>query len=207
MTIEKEGLKFALPLCAAGIVGLFLVWPLGVFLLLLAAAVTLFFRETIAEASFSADQIVSPASGRVIDIRETEEKEFLQGPVRRVSIFMSVFDEHVNYAPIAGVVDHLRHRPGNFHRAFLEEAGEANESMDIGLRGEKASALMRQIAGIIARRIVCRARPGERMAGGQKLGLIRFGSRVDLFLPRSAVLRVRAGDRVRGGRTILGEIR
>ena len=206
MTIEKEGLKFALPLLFAGVLLLFLWWPLGAVICLLAVAAALFFRETLGEVSFSAGQIVSPASGRVIDIRETEEPEFLKAPARRLSIFMSVLDEHVNYAPIGGVVAYLKHRPGSFRRAFLDAASEANESTAIGLRGEKAPVLMRQVAGILARRIVCRCRPGERLAPGQKLGLIRFGSRVDLFLPREARLRVSLGEKVRGGRTILGEI-
>lgn len=207
MTIEREGLKFALPLLAAGVFGLFLFWPLGIFLLLLGVAVALFFRETVAGISFAPGQIVSPASGRVIEIRETEETEFLRGSARRVAIFMSILDEHVNYSPVAGVVAHLRHRPGSFHRAFLDRAGEANEAVEIGLSMDGKAVLMRQIAGIIARRIVCRVRPGQLLAGGEKLGLIRFGSRVDLYLPREAVLRVRTGEKVRGGQTVLGELR
>lgn len=207
MTIEREGLKFALPLLAAGVLALFFFWPLGVFLLLLAAGVALFFRETVAGLAFAPGQIVSPASGRVIEVREMEETEFLRGSARRVAIFMSILDEHVNYSPVAGLVAHLRHRPGSFQRAFLDRAGEANEAMEIGLKVEEKAVLMRQIAGIIARRIVCRVRPGQRLSGGQKLGLIRFGSRVDLYLPRESVLRVRAGDRVRGGQTVLGELR
>ncbi len=208
-TIEADGWKFIIPLAVIGLACLFLVksfWPAGILFLLLAAATACFFRQPRIEQTFAAGEIVAPASGTVIDIREIEENDFLQERVRRVSIFMSVLDEHINYAPLDGEVAYLAHQPGKFQQAFREEASESNEAQKIGFRDGERSWMIKQIAGIVARRIVCRCRMGDRLRSGQKLGMIRFGSRVELFFPLSAVFTVRLGEKVKGGRTIMGKM-
>ncbi len=207
--IEKDGWKFIGFFLLLGVIFLLAIgslWPVGVFFLLLAAAVAAFFRQPRIDITFAAGEIVAPASGTVIDIREVEEPEYLKVKVRRVSIFMSVLDEHINYAPLAGEVAYLSHRPGKFKQAFREEASENNEAQKIGFRGGEESWMIRQIAGTVARRIVCRCRVGDRLRTGEKLGLIRFGSRVELFFPVSAVFTVSPGDRVKGGRTVIGKM-
>ena len=208
-TIEADGWKFIVPLAVIGLACLFLVkslWPAGIFFLLLAAATACFFRQPRIDRTFAAGEIVAPASGTVIDIREIEENDFLKERVRRVSIFMSVLDEHINYAPLAGEVAYLAHQPGKFKQAFREEASEDNEAQKIGFRDGERSWMIKQIAGIVARRIVCRCRMGDRLRSGQKLGLIRFGSRVELFFPLSTVFTVRLGEKVKGGRTLMGRM-
>ncbi len=208
-TVEREGWRFIIPFVLLGLGFIFLIeilWPLGVFFLLLAAAVTAFFRQPRIEQTFAPHQIVAPASGTVIDIREIEEPDFLKNRVQRVSIFMSILDEHINYAPLAGEVAYLSHQPGQFKQAFREEASLYNEAQKIGFRDGERSWMIKQIAGIVARRIVCRCQVGDRLRSGQKLGLIRFGSRVELFFPPTAVFTVKLGDKVKGGRTVMGEM-
>lgn len=206
IVIEKEGFRFIPIFLIPGVILLFLFWPAGVLLVLLALGVTLFFRETKTGKVFSDTDIVSPASGKVIDIREVYEPEYLKIRAVRVSIFMSLFDEHVNYSPFESEVEYLRHQPGGFKRAYLDEASAGNEAQYIGLRGAEFSGLVKQIAGVIARRIVCRCRPGDKLAPGEKLGLIRFGSRVELFFPPDTDLNLKVGEKVLGGRTIIGKI-
>ncbi len=206
-TVEKEGWRFIVLFALIGAGFIFLVpvlWPAGVLFLLLAAASLGFFRQPRIDRTFAPGEIVAPASGKVIDIREIEEKDFLKEKVRRVSIFMSVFDVHINYAPLAGEVAYLSHQPGKFRQAFREEASENNEAQKIGFRDGEKTWMIKQIAGIVARRIVCRCRIGDRLQTGQKLGLIRFGSRVELFFPVSAEFMVAPGDKVRGGSTVMG---
>lgn len=206
-TIEKEGWRFIGFFALIGICLLLLVkilWPVGILFLFLAAISAGFFRQPRIEKTFAEGEIVAPASGKVIDIREIEERDFLKEKVRRISIFMSVFDEHINYAPRAGEVAYLAHQPGKFRQAFREEASENNESQKIGFRDGEKSWMIKQIAGTVARRIVCRCRISDRLRTGEKLGLIRFGSRVELFFPLSAEFTVALGEKVQGGRTVMG---
>jgi phosphatidylserine decarboxylase len=208
ITIEKDGLKF-IGLCVlSGLVLLFLFWPSAVLVFLLAVGVTLFFRETRPEAKIGNSQIVSPASGKIVDIRKIYEPDYLKKDALRVSIFMSLLDEHVNYTPITGEVAYLNHQPGGFRRAYLDEASQGNEAQKIGFRSDATPYLMKQIAGVVARRIVCRCRIGDDLKAGEKIGLIRFGSRVELFfpLPLSVRLDLKPGEKVRGGRTVIGTI-
>lgn len=209
MTVEKDGLKFIGGFFLLGVVFLFIfwhLWPIGVLFLLLALASTLFFRETRVATEFDDSQIVAPASGKIIDIREIREPDFLKDQVIRISIFMSIFDEHINYAPVTGEVAYLSHQPGGFKKAYLDAASAGNEAQKIGFRNEKTSWMIKQIAGVVARRIVCRCRVGERLRAGKKLGLIRFGSRVELFFPLSTEFTVKPGEHVRGGRTVIGRL-
>lgn len=148
---------------------------------------------------------IAPADGRVVSIAEVDEPEFLGGRSRRVSIFMNVFDVHVNRHPVSGVVRHRAYRPGKFVNATFDKASEHNERMSIGILGPRGPVLVRQIAGLIARRIVTDVAEGDAVRQGERLGLIRFGSRVDTFLPMDAHVRVQKGDRTHAGVTVIAE--
>lgn len=164
-----------------------------------------FFRNP--ERTIPADPfaVVSPADGKVILVDQVQENDFLQGPAQRVAIFMNVFDVHVNRAPVTGRIAMARHRSGRFLAAFKEEASQVNEQYAVlwetvtGLR-----VLTVQIAGLLARRIVPAVQAGEALAKGAPFGMICFGSRVDLYLPKNCDIIVRIGDRVRAGESIIG---
>ena len=164
-----------------------------------------FFRDPNRPGPRAEHLILAPADGRVVDVTEVEEPDFLHERARRVSIFMSVFDVHVNRHPVSGAVQYRHHRPGKFLNASLDKASVDNEQMSIGVKSPRGPVLTRQIAGLIARRIVSDPRPGDVVRQGERLGIIRFGSRVDTFLPLHARVLVKRGDRTRAGTTVLGE--
>jgi phosphatidylserine decarboxylase len=164
-----------------------------------------FFRNPGRTVPVDLAAIVSPADGKVVLVDEVQENEFLKSPARRVAIFMNVFDVHVNRAPVAGRVLASRHRDGRFLAAFKEEASQVNEQQAVlwetptGLR-----LLTVQIAGLLARRIIPDAAVGDVLAKGAPFGMICFGSRVDVYIPRNCVIIVKVGDRVRAGESIIG---
>jgi phosphatidylserine decarboxylase len=175
---------------------------------LFALACLWFFRDPNPRVPLGADQIVAPAHGKIDVIEETTELEFLAGPCRRISIFLSIFDVHVQNAPVAGRVAHLEHHPGEFMNAMRPESSLRNEHVLLGIESsEKAGEriALRLNAGVIARRIVPWAKVGDIVARGERLSLIQFGSRVDLFLPLEYRLLVQVGDRVRSGETVVAE--
>ena len=137
------------------------------------------------------------------DVRTAVDDPFV-GAAQSVSIFLSPLDVHVNRSPLAGLVVGVEYRPGAKMAAYRAEASEQNERTSIAIQGEAARVVVRQIAGVLARRIVCRARPGDKLALGERFGLIKFGSRTDLIVPASVRLQVKVGDRVRGGQTVMG---
>ena len=158
--------------------------------------------------------IVAPADGTVMDIEEVDEPEYLGGRAERVGIFLSLFSVHINRAPLAGRVGYVKHRPGRFLAAFNDKASAENESNMIGLEtdleapsGGKLKVAVKQISGVIARRIVCACREAERLDRGEKFGMIKFGSRTEVYLPPgTATLSVSVGDKVRAGRTVIGTV-
>jgi len=149
--------------------------------------------------------LVCPADGKVVDIQYNADKGF-DGFAQRVSIFLSPFDVHVNWVPSAGTIEKITYKSGQFKMAFLPKSSELNERNDLLLSGQNGKIiLVRQIAGTIARRICCWVKEGEHVSFGQKYGMIRFGSRVDIFLPEEVALSVGIGQRVYGGQTVLGK--
>jgi phosphatidylserine decarboxylase len=146
---------------------------------------------------------LAPADGRVVDVRSGVDDPFV-GAAQTVSIFLSPLDVHVNRTPLAGLVVDVAYRPGAKLAAYRAEASERNERTVIAIQGEAARVVVRQIAGVLARRIVCRVRPGDKLGAGERFGLIKFGSRTDLVMPASVRLRVAKGDRVKGGETVMG---
>ena len=182
-------------------------WGLEVVLVPLAVWLLVFFRNPERTGPRGDRVVIAPADGRVVSVVETDEPAFLHGRALRVSTFMSVFDVHVNRYPVSGTVAYRNYHAGKFLHAAADKASLDNEQSSIGLEGPHGAVLVRQIAGLIARRIVTDAQVGERATQGARLGMIRFGSRVDVYLPLTAhaTARVRVGDRVAAGATVLAE--
>lgn len=176
--------------------------------LLLTAFVTYFFRDPARVLPEETDAIVSPADGKVIVVRELDDDCFLHERVHKISIFMNVFNVHVNRIPLAGTVERVVLTPGRFYAADKDKAVLHNErcALTVATPAGARYAVV-QIAGLIARRIVCRAEPGDRVTAGQRYGMIRFGSRLDLYLPLATEIRVREGELVRAGESVLGLLR
>jgi phosphatidylserine decarboxylase len=177
-----------------------LVW-LG---LLWTGCCALFFRNPGRVIPTAQRAIVSPADGRVVAIEEEDEPYFGRGRMRRVSIFLSVANVHMNRMPVAGRIEGVQYCPGKFMMAFRPKASSDNERNAIWVKGERADCVVVQIAGLIARRIVSYLQSGDVVERGMRCGLIRFGSRVDVYVPLEATLNIQRGDCVRGGSSILG---
>lgn len=219
-SIHPEGRKYGLIAAAIALVPLLLGWQfIGWPLLLLSLGVFAFFRDPERVVPQDDKSIVAPADGLVTLIQTLEPPaEMLgsdgsgvpglaPGPVTRVSIFMSVFDVHINRAPIAGTVQRVVYIPGKFVNADLDKASEENERQLVLIeRNDGLMIAFTQIAGLVARRIVPFIKPGDTVAKGQRIGLIRFGSRVDVYLPADTQPKVLLGQRVIAGETILAEI-
>jgi phosphatidylserine decarboxylase len=189
------------------VVGAIFGWFYGAPLLVLALAVLLFFRDPAREAQCGSTAVLSPADGRLIAI-ETLDGGHKLAPAahQRLSIFMSPLDVHVNRAPVDAVVEAVSYNPGQFAAAYKGHASDVNESNAVLLRTSHGySIVVVQIAGWLARRIVCDVAAGDKVARGQRFGLIMFGSRVDLYLPKEVSVRGKLGERVYAGRTILAE--
>jgi phosphatidylserine decarboxylase len=205
--VAREGIPFILTgviiLCVSVLVG-------NAFLVVAAALLSLFvaafFRDPERGAHASGNAILTPADGRIISIEPVGDRRSPLGePTVKISIFMSVFNVHVNRVPVSGQISEIEYRPGRFFSAHLSKASEENECNRIALQTVTGGhVVFVQIAGLIARRIVCWVREGDDVRAGQRFGLIRFGSRVDLYLPDSAQIKVQPRQKVKAGETILG---
>lgn len=205
--IAAPGYRFLAASCLLIFLGWLLgsvsLWGLG---LLALAFFAYFFRDP--ERNIPADPavVVSPADGKVVYVDEVREDRYLNGPARRVAVFMNVFDVHVNRAPVAGTVVESEHRDGCYKAAWREDACTLNEQQALVLEAGGRRLLVVQIAGLLARRIIPYVQPGQSLAKGERLGMICFGSRVDLYLPPSAEITVQVGDRVKAGSSILARL-
>lgn len=209
LPFAREGLPFVL-LCLAA-AALAAAWARSggwdvrsaapALLLALTVFVAYFFRDPERRPPQDPHLVVAPADGRVMSVGPAEGEGFMDGAATRVSIFLSIFDVHVQRAPLGGRVGRYARRPGRFVAAWREEAGRGNARASLGIDTGSGPVLVRQIAGLVARRIATYPREGDAVARGDRIGLIRFGSRVDLFLPAQWPVAVRRGDRVRGGET------
>ncbi len=164
-----------------------------------------FFRDPERHAPAGERAILSPADGKIVELSEIPGPPSIGGPAKKVAIFMSVWDVHVNRIPVAGKVERLEYKKGRFLRAYHVEAGAENEQMVIGIRSPWGFVEMKQIAGILARRIVCRLKQGEAVQRGERFGMIKFGSRAELVFPASVRVDIRIGEHVKAGQTIIGE--
>ena len=169
----------------------------------IAVWVVAFFRDPERPGPRGDDLVIAPADGKVVSIADVDEPAFFSERATRISIFMNVFDCHVNRYPADGCVAYRHYSPGRFINAADEKASLENEQSSVGLRGTQGKMLVRQIAGLIARRIVTDHPVGTTVRQGERLGMIRFGSRVDLFLPRGTHVLVREGDAARVGVTVV----
>jgi phosphatidylserine decarboxylase len=204
---EKELAIAGIPLVLA--VTAAIVWPhlytvllAGLFIALFAVLLH-FFRDPKRTPPTGEGVFLAPADGQVMEIRQVHEPGFLGGAALKVGIFMSLSNVHVNRAPVGGQVVLVEHVPGQFLQAFRPEASEVNEHNLVGLETGYGRVLVKQIAGILARRVVCWVRPGQRLEAGERLGVIKFGSRVELYLPLGAEPLVRVGEQVHAGMTVV----
>ena len=165
-----------------------------------------FFRDPKRVPPTDPNVIVSPADGTVIEIIDCEEKDYIEDTVTRVSIFLSLLNVHVNYVPYSGTVDFLKYERGKYFKADTEDAIEQNAHTLIGLKTEHGKLVFRQSVGLIARRIVCHLRYDNKVKTGQKFGVMKFGSRMDVYLPAWATVTIKVGDKVTGAESIIGEI-
>jgi len=181
-------------------------WLAAFVLLLLALWVAYFFRDPERTGERGPSLVVSPADGKLIMITEVDEPTFVQGRAIRLSIFMNVFNVHVNRYPVDGVVRYVHYNKGKFLNAAAEKSSLENEQMSVGIDNGRHRILVRQIAGLIARRIVTYSKVGESVKQGDRMGIIRFGSRVDVFLPVNSTVRAKVGDITAAGVTILADL-
>lgn len=167
--------------------------------------VVAFFRDPVRDGPRGDRLVIAPADGLVVSVVNVDEPVYLQGRATRISIFMNVFDVHVNRYPATGTIGYRHYNKGSFGHAGTEKASLENEQSTVGLETARGRLLLRQIAGLVARRIVTDHQPGTRVEQGERMGLIRFGSRVDVFVPADLAVRVHAGDRTRAGQTVVAE--
>jgi phosphatidylserine decarboxylase len=165
-----------------------------------------FFRDPDRSTPQGENLVIAPADGKILGITEVEENEYLGSKAKRISIFMSPMNVHVNRNPVTGAVGHLRYVKGEYFAAFEEKASEKNEQMIVGIQHPKGRVLFKQIAGFLARRIVCTLNMGDQVKAGERFGMIKFGSRVDVFVPAQTVVRAKAGDLTVAGETVLAEL-
>lgn len=201
----KDGIPFVfIPLIISVVLLYFINWYVALPFVILAAFMAYFFRDPDREIPKDIDIVVSPADGRVTSIESitTGTDSFTL-----VSIFLSPFDVHINRAPIAGVITSKNYQKGKFKMATRKDASLVNEQNILEIKGEKITVVCKQIAGILARRIVCWKSIGDKMLIGERFGLIKFSSRTDLILPANIEILVEVGSRVRGGVTVIGRIR
>ena len=213
MRFAREGYPFMLGASLAGglawgavpLSGSWMLVPAGL-LTILTAFVFYFFRDPERVVPTGEGLVIAPGDGKIIEIREIDEPSFVRGLCRRITIFLSVFNVHVQRAPLSGDVEHRDYRPGEYAVAWHPKASEKNEQASLGLSTRGDRVLVRQIAGLIARRIITYPEQGDRVERGDRIGLIRFGSRVDLFIPLDWNLDCAVGDTVAGGSTVLARI-
>jgi phosphatidylserine decarboxylase len=201
--VAAEGWPFILPPAAAACIMAWMGWWAAAAVFGAAALALLgFFRDPERTPPGVPGGVLAPADGRVMAIVELADPWV--GQAVRISIFLSPLDVHVNRAPIGGLVKNVEYVAGRFLAAYRPEASSLNERCTVSVEREQTRVAVRQISGVLARRIVCRARPWDTLRAGERYGLIRFGSRTDLVVPRGTQVRVQVGDRVKGGESVMG---
>lgn len=207
MFIDRAGIPFiliALGLALAAGWGGVRAWAVP--FLVLAAFFVFFFRDPNRTTPAGPGLVVSPADGRVMIAGDPPGPGAPKGEWRQISIFLSPMDVHVNRTPVEGKVTHVEYHPGKFLPAYKVEAGQLNEWTEVWFERDGQPVVCRQIVGVLARRIVCRLKTGDVVARGQRFGVMKFGSRIDLFVPPDALIRVKPGDRVVAGETVLATV-
>jgi phosphatidylserine decarboxylase len=190
-------------LLLALVAGAAVAWLLAVPFVLLGAFFAFFFRDPERTASAQADAVLSPADGRVLVAGPALAESAPPGTWQQISIFLSPMDVHVNRIPVSGRVTRVSYIPGRFLPAYRHDAGSANERSEIWIDHHGQSVVARQIVGILARRVVCRVANGAEVRAGDRFGIMKFGSRMDVFVPSTATITAKVGDVVRGGETVI----
>ena len=214
MTFAREGLAFIVVAAIVSLATYALAlerrsWPLWLLAFLLTVItlwIAYFFRDPERPGQRGDRLVISPADGRVVMVSQVDEPSFLHGRATRISIFMNIFKVHVNRYPVSGTVRLVERKPGRFLNAAADAASLENEQNSVGIESGSYRILVRQIAGLIARRIITYSHDGETVRQGDRMGLIRFGSRVDVFVPTDAAVRVKPGDVSFAGVTVLADV-
>jgi phosphatidylserine decarboxylase len=178
----------------------------AVVLFFLTGFILFFFRDPKRTTPPQKNTIVSPADGKVVEISDVYDNKFIPGHCKKIGIFLSIFNVHVNYAPVEGQVIYTAYQAGRFTNAAKNKAPLVNENNSIGIETNNMKIIVRQIAGLIAKRIVCKCKEGDTLKKGDKIGLIQFGSRVEIYLPPNIQLCVREGDKIKAKKNIIGII-
>lgn len=208
MKLASEGYPYIIIFAATTIVALLLG---GKWMVIVPFVITVFmvyfFRDPERKTPGGEGIFTAPADGKIILIRDIFESDHLKKDSKQISIFMSPLNVHVNRAPCDGIVKTVKHTAGGFKAAYRDEASLTNENIVMVIEGKQGSILVRQVAGFIARRAVCRAKVGDSLNRGQRYGIIKFSSRLDVYLPKETAIKVKSGDRVKAGETIIGVIK
>ena len=207
MLIDRAGLPFILVALVLAIgAGWWLGRPWSIPFLVLAAIFLLFFRDPERTTPSGQNLVTSPADGRVMVAGDPAGPGAPEGQWKTITIFLSPLDVHINRTPVEGQITRVEYHPGSFLPAYRKEAGQLNEWTEVWIDRGGQPIVVRQIVGILARRIVCRVKPGDQVVRGQRFGVMKFGSRIDLFLPLSSRIAVKVGDRVISGETTLATL-
>jgi phosphatidylserine decarboxylase len=205
--LDPAGWPFISGAVALAILGGTIAWPLSIPFLILSAFFLFFFRDPDRHHSANFDSVISPADGRVLVAGEAVPDAAPPGTWKQISIFLSPMDVHVNRIPASGRVTKVALTPGKFLAAYKHDAASTNERSEIWIDHGGQMVVSRQIVGFLARRVVCRATPGVEVRAGDRYGVMKFGSRMDVFLPTTAEILVKVGDMVRGGETVIAVLR
>jgi phosphatidylserine decarboxylase len=206
-SIRKESIIYLVILGIITVISFYFIPLLAIIPFTLLLFIIYFFRDPYRLISADDTQFVSPADGRVMEITELDEDTFIKGRAIKVSIFLSIFNVHINRSPISGQVGYISYRPGKYLPAFKSHASEINERNTIGIENDRTKVLVHQITGFVARRIVCWSKKGDILNQGDKFGLIKFGSCTEIIVPYGVDIMVKKNDIVRGGITIIGVIK
>ncbi|MFL2544384.1 MAG: phosphatidylserine decarboxylase family protein [Longimicrobiales bacterium] len=212
MKCAREGYPFIIICLVSALLAWLATFVLGLWMYIIAVLLSVltilvawFFRDPERDRPVDQDIVVAPADGKIIAINEIHEPSFFDGPCRRITIFLSIFNVHIQRAPIEGKVIHKFYKNGEYLAAWNEKASEKNEQSSLGIATQHGSVMVRQIAGLIARRIVTYPELDAILEPGERIGLIRFGSRVDLFIPTHWKIECKVGDKSLGGVTVLAK--
>lgn len=205
--IRKESTPYIILLAAIALILCFIFPVTALIPIILLIFILYFFRDPERKISIDEKTFLSPADGTVMGVSEIIENSYIGGKAKKVTIFLSVFNVHVNRSPIAGKVTYVEYREGKYLPAFKSHASELNERNTIGIENSVTKALVHQITGLVARRIVCWSKKGDLLEQGERFGLIKFGSCTELIVPEDVEIRVKKGDVVRGGITVIGVVK
>ncbi len=207
MRIDPSGWPFVLGGLVLAIITLWLLHPLvGIALLIVTTFFLFFFRDPEREVTAPDSAVVSPADGRVMVAGPSTTAAFPADAWQQISIFLSPMDVHINRMPVSGRVTHVKYHPGRFLPAFRSDAGELNEFTEVTVDHGGRTIVVRQIVGILARRIVCRVKEGDMVKAGERFGVMKFGSRMDIFLPKTATVHARVGEKVVAAITVIATL-